>query len=117
VLTGEDRGLAEFPHAHSRTIGLWIVAFVFGLMVLVVAVLGVASPLSLAVQQRHRELALLRAVGATPRQVRRMILVEAVLLSLVATALATLPSSYLGRWIFDRLVTGDVAAPPRCGSR
>ncbi|MFE0026168.1 ABC transporter permease [Amycolatopsis sp. NPDC059021] len=111
VRTGDERGLAEFPNAQSRTIGLQIVAAVFGAMVLVVAILGVASPLSLAVQQRHREMALLRAVGATPGQLRRMILVETVLLSLVATALAVLPSPYLSRWIFDRLVTGDVAAP------
>lgn len=110
TLTGDERGLAEFPYVHGRTIGLQIVSFVFGAMVLAVALLGVAAPLTLAVQQRHRDVALLRAVGATPRQVRLMILGEATVLSILATLLAVLPSAWLSRWFFARLVDGSVAA-------
>ncbi|MEN8655237.1 FtsX-like permease family protein [Streptomyces sp. 21So2-11] len=110
ALTGDDRGLAEFPEAQRYTMNLQIVSIVFGGMVTAVALFGVASPLALAVQQRHREMALLRASGATPRQLRRMVLSETFVLSLVATALAILPSPYLSRWIMERLVDGQVAS-------
>ncbi|WP_314252155.1 ABC transporter permease [Streptomyces sp. DSM 40907] len=110
VLTGDDRGQAEFPEAQRFTMNLQIVSVVFGGMVTAVALFGVASPLALAVQQRHREMALLRASGAVPRQLRRMILSETFVLSIVATALAVLPSPALSRWIMDRLVDGQVAS-------
>jgi putative ABC transport system permease protein len=50
----------------------------------VVTIFVVAGIFGLAVAQRRRELALLRAVGATPRQVRRMIAAEAFLVAVVA---------------------------------
>src|SRR5699024_11873064 len=53
--------------------------------------------LALSITQRHRELALLRAVGATPRQVRRLIVGETLVLAVLATALAVAPGQLLGR--------------------
>ena len=44
---------------------------VFALLAAFVAVFVVASTFALSVQQRHRELALFRAIGSTPRQVRQ----------------------------------------------
>ncbi len=55
-----------------------------------VAIFVVSSAFALSVQQRHRELALLRAIGATPRQVRRMIAVEALVIAVAGTVLAFL---------------------------
>ncbi|MFF7251159.1 FtsX-like permease family protein [Embleya sp. NPDC008237] len=61
----------------------------------------VASTFAFSVARRRRELALLRAVGATPRQVRRMVLREAALLSLPAGVLGCL----LGRSAAPELIT------------
>src|SRR5260370_5537819 len=51
-----------------------------------VAVFVVASTFGFAVTQRRRELALLRLAGATPAQVRRMLLAEALITGLAAGA-------------------------------
>ncbi|GIG70206.1 ABC transporter permease [Phytomonospora endophytica] len=51
-----------------------------------VSVFVVASTFAFAVGQRRREFALLRAAGATPRQVRRTVMAEATLLGLAGSA-------------------------------
>jgi putative ABC transport system permease protein len=48
-----------------------------------VAVLGIVNTLALSVVERTRELGLMRAVGATRRQVRSMVRRESVLMSLL----------------------------------
>jgi putative ABC transport system permease protein len=42
-------------------------------LALIIAILGIANTLALSVYERKRELGLLRAVGATKAQVRKMI--------------------------------------------
>jgi putative ABC transport system permease protein len=54
---------------------------------IVVAMLGAANSLLALVLDRRRELGLLRYLGASPAQVRNMILVEAALLGLLAIAI------------------------------
>jgi putative ABC transport system permease protein len=56
----------------------------------VIAVIGIANTLGLSVLERAREHAMLRALGLTRKQLRRMLAAEAVLLSVVATVLGTL---------------------------
>ncbi|WP_244931038.1 FtsX family ABC transporter permease [Nocardioides sp. W7] len=55
----------------------------------VIALIGIGNTLGLSVLERARENALLRALGLTRRQLRRMLAAEAVLLSVVATVLGT----------------------------
>lgn len=70
VLTGNGRGSAEFLNvAPARANLLELLASVLSTMVLV-AVLVVAATIVQALGQRAGELGLLRAVGATPRQLR-----------------------------------------------
>jgi putative ABC transport system permease protein len=59
-----------------------------GISVLI-ALIGIANTLGLSVLERGRENALLRALGLTRRQLRVMLGLEAVLLSVVATVLGT----------------------------
>jgi putative ABC transport system permease protein len=54
-----------------------------------IALIGIANTLGLSVLERAREHALLRALGLTRAQLRRMLATEAVLLSVVATLLGT----------------------------
>src|SRR4051794_12185559 len=98
VLTGAGRGDAEsFDDALSRAD---IVAglTVFAVLVAFVAVFVLASTFALSVQQRHRELALFRAIGATPRQVRRLVAGEALAISVVA-GLLSLPLCVLAAFL------------------
>src|SRR5512132_2387490 len=108
ALVGDDRGLAEFPEAKASGETLIAIAGVFGGMAIMVAMLVVASTLALSVQQRQREMALLRAVGATPRQVRRMILGETLVVAALATAVGCVPGGFLGRWLFDQLAANGL---------
>ncbi|EFL24456.1 putative ABC transport system integral membrane protein [Streptomyces himastatinicus ATCC 53653] len=64
----------------------------FGFICLFVSAFAVAGTFSLSVQQRTREIALLRAVAATPGQVRRLIAYEA----FVVAAVAAVPGCGLG---------------------
>src|SRR5262245_14700418 len=72
VLTGAKRGQAESLDATLGKEDVIAGLTSFGVLAALVAVFVVASAFSLSVQQRHRELALFRAIGTTPRQVRRM---------------------------------------------
>ncbi len=77
VLTGDERGALE-PRgdARSRWIGMQVLTATAALAGFV-TVFVVASTFAFTVGQRRRELGLLRAVGATGRQVRRMVYAEA----------------------------------------
>jgi putative ABC transport system permease protein len=103
VLKGADRGVAEFPEAARDRSNLIVLAGVFGGMACSVTLFVVASTLTLAAQHRQRELALLRTIGTTPRQLRRMIFAEAAVVGILATAVSLLPAGFFGRWLFDRL--------------
>lgn len=63
-----------------------VILALLGLAV-IIAVFGVANTLALSVLERSRESALLRALGLTRPQLRRMLAVEAVLLSVTGGAL------------------------------
>ncbi|MFE9122079.1 FtsX-like permease family protein [Streptomyces sp. NPDC007172] len=71
-----------------------------------VSVFVVASTFAFAVAGRRRETALLRAVGATPRQVRSLVLGEAVVVSLVASVCGALlglgVAPLFARWLVSR---------------
>ncbi|MTD57257.1 ABC transporter permease [Amycolatopsis pithecellobii] len=88
---GADRADAEFLDIGSARSFLMLIAGSFGGTMLMIVVLVVASTLGLSIQQRRREFALLRAIAATPRQVRRLITTETLLLGSVAAALGTVP--------------------------
>ena len=97
VLTGAKRGEAESPEdafgREDTVAGL----STFALLAAFIAVFVVASTFALSVQQRHRELALFRAIGSTPRQVRRMVAGEALLVSIAAFVAAAPISVFAAR--------------------
>lgn len=109
-LIGDERGQAERREAKASGVTVMALAGVLTAFALLVAVFGVASMLALSITQRQRDLALLRAIGATPRQLRQLIFRETLVLSLLATALAYLPGQLLGRSVFGLLVDRGIAA-------
>jgi putative ABC transport system permease protein len=78
----------EFKQDQKRQINQ-VLAFVLALLVLslLIAWLGIVNTLALSVFERTREIGLLRAVGMATRQVRRMIRLEAVVISLFGALL------------------------------
>lgn len=66
------------------------------LLSIVIAVLGIVNTLALAVIERTRELGLLRAIGLARRQTRRMITVEAVIVSVFGALLGIAVGTVFG---------------------
>ncbi|MEU6611449.1 FtsX-like permease family protein [Streptomyces shenzhenensis] len=103
VLTGDGRGEVEdrgLAYAKETLIAL---GGSFGGIATLVAVFTAAGTVALAVGQRTREFALLRAVGATPRQIRRAVAAEALLVAPLAGLLGCLPGIALANWWFGQL--------------
>ncbi|MEV0935288.1 FtsX-like permease family protein [Streptomyces phaeochromogenes] len=103
VHTGDGRGEAEergLAYAKETLLGL---GSQFGGIATLVAVFTAAGTVALSVGQRTREFALLRAVGATPRQIRRAVAAEALLVAPLAGLVGCLPGIALARWWFGQL--------------
>jgi putative ABC transport system permease protein len=111
VLTGNARGTAEYPELEATRTALIAVTAAFGGLSMFIALFVVASTLGLSIQQREREIALMRAVAATPGQIRRMIAWEASIVALVGSAAGIWPGIVLGRWLAQALVRHDIAPP------
>ena len=74
---------------------LALVYALLGLAILI-ALLGIGNTLALSIMERTRELGLLRAVGMTRRQLRRMVRWESVIISVQGTLLGLLIGVFLG---------------------
>src|SRR3954451_18239697 len=104
VLTGAARGKAEHPELQRARITLIPVTAAFTGLALFIALFVVVSTMGLSIQQREREIALLRAVAATPGQIRRLIGWEAAIVGLVGSAIGVWPGMLLGQKLADALV-------------
>jgi putative ABC transport system permease protein len=111
VLTGDERGKAEYPDLQAARTTLIAVTAAFGGLALFIALFVVASTMGLSIQQREREIALLRAVAATPRQIRRMISWEAAIVGLIGSVAGIWPGAVLGRELTDGLIRHGIAPP------
>lgn len=83
VLSREQLHISQENVARSGTIGMNMVLALLATP----SLLGLANALGINVIERTREIGMLRAVGARRRQVRRMIVAESLLLSLMGIAL------------------------------
>ncbi|MEV0323155.1 FtsX-like permease family protein [Streptomyces sp. NPDC050658] len=110
VSSGAERGPVEFLDAANARVKLVSMGGAMGGTSLLVAILVVVGTFALSVQQRHRELALLRAIAATPKQIRRLLGREALVVGAVAGALGALAGIPLGGWLHGRFV--DLGAIP-----
>jgi putative ABC transport system permease protein len=82
---------------------LALFAVLLGLAILI-ALLGIANTLSLSVIERTRETALLRALGLTRGQLRRMLLVEALLMALLGVAVGVALGTGFGWAMTDAFI-------------
>ncbi|MGD0165844.1 MAG: FtsX-like permease family protein [Gaiellaceae bacterium] len=137
-LMTEKKAIAAQSSGMNTLLAMFYV--LLGLAV-VVAIFGIINTLALAVFERTRELGMLRAIGLTRRQTRRMIRYESINISLIGAALGistgvflaalattalsrydivfSLPLSSLGIFIAAAIIAGMLAAilPARRASR
>ncbi|MET7462082.1 ABC transporter permease [Nonomuraea sp. NPDC005501] len=105
VLAGQGRALADPSRAadeNARDNANTIVGIAAGFAGFI-AVFVVSSTFAFAVGQRRREFALLRTIGATVPQVRRMVYGEALLVAVTASAAGALLGPFGARPILDWL--------------
>jgi putative ABC transport system permease protein len=104
------RDRAEWSDALSTGINTML-AIVYALLALAVliALMGIANTLSLSIHERTRELGLLRAVGLTRRQLRRMVRWESVLIAVFGTIGGLGLGVFLG-WAMVRAASTDIGS-------
>lgn len=103
VYTGTQRAKAERPEVAAQNSDLVELSAAVGGLTVVLAMIVIASILGLVVGQRLREVALLRTIGATPGQIRRIILGETLLVAVLAGLAGILPAIALARYLFGEL--------------
>ncbi|WP_406455546.1 FtsX-like permease family protein [Streptomyces sp. NBC_00876] len=104
ISTGDERGPVEFLDAAGARIKLVSMGGAMGGTSLLVAVLVVVGTFALSIQQRHRELALLRTIAATSGQIRRLLGREALIVGAVAGVLGALAGLPLAQWLHSRFI-------------
>jgi putative ABC transport system permease protein len=102
VQTGSQLATSEANAAVHFTQQFTTVILVFAVIALIVACIVIYNTFTILIAQRGRELALLRCVGASRRQVFRGMLAESTAVGLVASAAGVLAGLGLG-WGLERL--------------
>jgi putative ABC transport system permease protein len=110
VYSGDDRGKVASPEAKRRNDDLVALGGVFGSFAVILAIFVVAATLGLSVLQRGREIALLRTVGAKPRQIRQLLVGETLLVALVAGLAGIAPGVLLASLLFETLQRRGIGA-------
>ena len=118
--TGVESGLESFPDTRVQTRQEWIdkedaeisqfllLLYVLLALSVVVSLFGMVNTLALSVFERTRELGMLRAVGMTRRQVRRMVRHESVITALIGAALGLPLGIFLALLVTQALSEYDI---------
>lgn len=82
----------------------------FALLVLIVSAMGMASATSINIMERTREIGVLRAIGASPKQIYKLFISEGMMVSIISVFLGLLlawPLSIVASSFFGNLMLGD----------
>jgi putative ABC transport system permease protein len=123
-----DAALVDYPQTKVETADqfkdsqaeqidqLLVIITVLLALAIIIAVLGISITLGLAVFERTREIGLMRAVGMTRRQTRRMVRWEAIIVStfgaVVGIVLGTLIGIALSLAVPDTIIDGITFSIP-----
>jgi putative ABC transport system permease protein len=101
---------AQFRSSQTSGVNTMLgLVYVMLLLAIVIAVMGIANTMGLAVHERRRELGLLRTLGQTQGQARAMIRWESVIVALLGTVTGIALGSFLG-WAFVAAASGSALA-------
>ena len=114
VMTASSGGR---PPAEMMQVMDTFAAIMMGLVAVsaVIAGVGLVNLLTIGIVQRRRELGLLRALGLSSAQVRRVVLLEAVHVTITALLFGLVLGAVYG-WVAAQSLLGSVAVPPAWSS-
>ncbi|MER5311978.1 FtsX-like permease family protein [Streptomyces sp. NPDC002773] len=107
----DGHAVVMFSPIEQEATRLVSLSAVFGGIAVMVVVFVVGSTLAVLVQQRMREMALLRAVGSLPGQIRLLVVSETLVVGALATVLALAPGHAAGRLMLERFAEGGMVSP------
>lgn len=96
--------LAETGISVPGAKSLAILAWILGGWTVVIVAFGVVSTAALVIQQRERELALLRSIGAAPAQLRRSIMAETLAVATPSVVVGVAPGLALGSFLLAKVI-------------
>jgi len=99
VISGKEYAASMMTQLKAAFAGMYVLLALMALPSLI----AMLNTLAISVLERTREIGMLRAVGATQKQVRTMVVTEALLLALIGTTFGILSGLYLGYMFVDAL--------------
>ncbi len=99
-----DAPTGPVPHSEIQQLqGLDRLPWVLAAFLVAIALLAVGHLIVLSVRRRARDLAVLRALGCTPRQIQRIVAWQATMLAIVGTLIGAPLGILLGRAVWTRI--------------
>jgi lipoprotein-releasing system permease protein len=77
------------------------VTFIFFLLLVAIAALNIITTLTMTVIEKHRDIAILRAQGSTPRSIRRIFILQGLIIGLVGATIG-LAIGLAASWLANR---------------
>jgi putative ABC transport system permease protein len=111
----DKRGLAsrnlgvDFARVTGFLKGMQFLTWFVGVATLIAGVFAIGNILLITVRERTKEIGVRRALGATPFEIKRQIVVEAVFLTLVAGLLGIISGGWILIWLDSAFGQGDEA--------
>lgn len=91
---------------NERNLVIQLVLAGIGSIALIVAAIGISNTMLMSIQERTKEIGVMKVIGAQIKDIRKMFLIEAMLIGLIGGITGVL-LSYLGSMIINNLASGS----------
>jgi putative ABC transport system permease protein len=79
-----NNNLEEFSRTNAVMVGISMFIWIIGIGTIIAGVVGISNIMLISVKERRKEIGIRKAIGARPRTIIAMILMEAIIITAVA---------------------------------